>query len=240
MGAEPMVSVRGLTAGYGRVQVLRNVSLDIGAGQFVTVIGANGAGKTTLLKALMGLIPARGDVRLGGENLLGEKAHRRVEMGIAYIPEGRHVFPGLTVEENLRLTATKALKRNGGEHAALDRVYDLFPRLKVRRNQAARSLSGGEQQMLATGRALVLSPTLLIADEVSLGLAPIVVERIFEVLAEMHHQGVAILLAEQNARIALDAADVAYVLETGRITLQGSASELRTDPRVVEAYIQTL
>ena len=240
MCAEPMLSVRELTAGYGRVRVLQSVSLDIAAGQFVTVVGANGAGKTTLLKALMGLIPARGDVRLSGQALLGERAHRRVELGIAYIPEGRHVFPHLTVEENIRLTASKAAKRNGGERAAMDRMYDLFPRLKERRTQAAGSLSGGEQQMLATARALVLNPILLIADEVSLGLAPIVVERIFEVFAEMHRQGTTILLAEQNARMALDAADVAYVLETGRITLQGSASELRADPRVVDAYIQTL
>lgn len=238
MSAKPFLSVRGLVAGYGRARVLEGVSLDIEEGQFVTVVGANGAGKTTLLKAIMGLVPASGEIRLRGKSLLGEPVHRRVELGIGYVPEGRHVFPHLTVEENLRLTAGRGARRNGGERQAIERVYALFPRLEERRSQAARSLSGGEQQMLATGRALALGPSIVIADEISLGLAPIVVERIFEVFASMHDQGTTILLAEQNARIALEAADMAYVLDTGHIALEGPADQVRQDARVVDAYFQ--
>ena len=200
------------------------------------MIGANGAGKTTLLKSLMGLIPATGTVDFRGRPLLREPADRRIRLGIGYVPEGRHVFPFLTVEENLRLTATRRRDRDAA--AGLDLVYRLFPKLQERRRQAAGSLSGGEQQMLALGRALASDPPVLIADEVSLGLAPIVVDHLFEVLAELHTGGKTILLAEQNAAMALETADSAYVLEAGRIQLEGPAEQLRNDPRVVAAYLQ--
>jgi branched-chain amino acid transport system ATP-binding protein len=239
MDAAPLLSVSGLRAGYGRVEVLRDVSLTVRDGQFVTIIGANGAGKTTLLKAIMGLIPATGEVKFRDVSLLGEPAHRRVALGIGYVPEGRRVFPSLTVEENLRLTAVRK-KGKGADRSAIQQVYEMFPRLRERRAQTAGSLSGGEQQMLALGRALVLAPQVLIADEVSLGLAPVVVDRLFDVLGDMHRRGTTIVLAEQNARLALEAADEAYVLEAGRVLLHGPAGELRTDPRIVDAYLQSL
>jgi len=239
MDAAPLLSVSGLRAAYGRVEVLRDVSLTVRDGQFVTIIGANGAGKTTLLKAIMGLIPATGEVKFRDLLLLKEPAHRRVALGIGYVPEGRRVFPSLTVEENLRLTAVRQ-KGKGADRDAIQQVYEMFPRLRERRTQAAGSLSGGEQQMLALGRALVLAPQVLIADEVSLGLAPVVVDRLFDVLGDMHRRGTTIVLAEQNARLALEAADEAYVLEAGRVLLHGLAGELRTDPRIVDAYLQSL
>lgn len=239
MGAEPLLSIQDVSAGYGRVQVLHGVSLDVHEGEFVTIVGANGAGKTTLLRVLMGLLPASGAVMFAGRPLLRQPAHKRVALGIGYIPEGRHVFPALTVEENLRLTASIG-HDSAKEKNAIERVYRLFPRLAERRWQEARSLSGGEQQMLALGRALALDPAVLIADEISLGLAPIIVDHLFEIFAQMHREGTTILLAEQNARLALEVADVAYVLETGRITLHGPAVQLKKDKRVVEAYLQTL
>jgi len=229
-----LLEVRKLSASYGKLNVLEDVSLEVGEGEFVVVVGPNGAGKTTLLKAIMGLVPARGDVRLRGRDLLSEPAHRRVRLGVGYVPEGRHVFATLTVEENLRLVA-----RDGDAAGGLGRIYELFPRLRERRRQPAGTLSGGEQQMLAMGRALVADPALLIADEVSLGLAPIVVGQMFEVMTEMYREGRTILLAEQNARLSLEAATRAYVLEAGRVALAGPASELREDPRVVEAYISS-
>lgn len=232
-------TVRDLHAGYGHAQVLHGVSLDVAAGEFVTVVGANGAGKTTLLKAIMGLVKADGELLIDGRPLIHEPPYRRASFGVAYVPEGRHVFPSLTVEENLRLTAAKGRKRDGGQ-SPLDRVYRLFPRLKERARQRAHSLSGGEQQMLAIGRAMALVPSVLIVDEVSQGLAPVVVERIFEVFAGMREEGITILLAEQNAKMALEAADKAYVLDNGAITLSGPAAELRRDQRVVHAYIQNL
>jgi branched-chain amino acid transport system ATP-binding protein len=187
----------------------------------------------------MGLIPATGEVKFRDVSLLGEPAHRRVALGIGYVPEGRRVFPSLTVEENLRLTAVRK-KGKGADRSAIQQVYEMFPRLRERRAQTAGSLSGGEQQMLALGRALVLAPQVLIADEVSLGLAPVVVDRLFDVLGDMHRRGTTIVLAEQNARLALEAADEAYVLEAGRVLLHGPAGELRTDPRIVDAYLQSL
>jgi branched-chain amino acid transport system ATP-binding protein len=237
MASEALISVSKLRAGYGKICVLHDISLTVGEGQFVAIVGANGAGKTTLIKSIMGLVPASGSIDFRGKPLLREPAHRRVEAGIGYIPEGRHVFPTLSVEENLCVTAT----RRGGKEAALEaieRAYELFPRLGERRRQAAGSLSGGEQQMLAFGRAMVLEPAVLIADEISLGLAPIVIDQLFDALEEMHKRGTTIVLAEQNARKALEAADYAYVIEAGQILLQGKAADLRTDPRVVEAYLQ--
>jgi branched-chain amino acid transport system ATP-binding protein len=231
----PLLEIADLTAGYGELEVLHGVSLHVLPGEFVAVIGANGAGKSTLLRSLMGLVPARGAIRFQGEDLLSQPPHRRATRRIAYVPEGRRVFPGLSVEENL-LVGLYAAARPAG--TALAEVYELFPRLRERRRQAARTLSGGEQQMLALGRALVLDPLLLVADEVSLGLAPVIVDRIFDVMVEMNRRGRAVLLAEQNVRISLEAASRAYVLDTGRVGLEGAAAELRSDPRIVAAYLQ--
>jgi branched-chain amino acid transport system ATP-binding protein len=238
-GHDPLLVVEDLEAGYGRIRVLHGVSLTVAEGDFVAVVGANGAGKTTLLKAIMGLVPASGVVTFRGRPLLAEPAHSRAAAGIGYVPEGRHVFPGLTVEENLRLMLTRR-RAAGSAREAIARVYAVFPRLGERRAQRARSLSGGEQQMLALGRALALEPDVLIADEISLGLAPVVIDHLFDVLTEMNQRGTTILLAEQNARVALEAATSAYALETGRITLHGPAAELRADPRIVEAYLSSL
>ena len=233
--APPLLEVTNLVAGYGALEVLHGVSLHVQSGEFVAIVGANGAGKSTLLRALMGLIPARGTVRFEGRDLLAQAAHRRASQRIAYVPEGRRVFPGLTVEENL-LVGLRAASRRRSD--ALAEVYDLFPRLAERRRQPSRTLSGGEQQMLALGRALVLDPRLLIADEVSLGLAPVVVDRIFDVMTAMNRQGRAVLLAEQNVAVSLEAATRAYVLDTGRVALEGAARDLAADPRVIEAYLQ--
>jgi branched-chain amino acid transport system ATP-binding protein len=237
VASEPLLEAKDLVVGYGGLEVLHGVSVEIYAGEFVAVVGANGAGKSTLVRALMGLIPATGRLRFQGEDLLSQPAHLRASHRIAYVPEGRRVFPGLTVEENLLVALYAAPKPQA---AALDEVYDLFPRLAERRTQAARTLSGGEQQMLAVGRALVLDPVLLIADEISLGLAPVVVDRIIDVLMEMNRRGKAVLLAEQNVAVALEAATRAYVFDTGRVGLEGAASELAADPRIVEAYLQEL
>ncbi|MFZ1725818.1 MAG: ABC transporter ATP-binding protein [Albidovulum sp.] len=227
-----LLEVSGLVAGYRRTEVLHNVSLTVGPGEFVTILGANGAGKSTLIKALMGLIPARGSVLLNGKPLLGLEPHLRAAAGIAYVPEGRRVFPALTVAENLHVANRKQRK------GVVEEIYDIFPRLAERSKQLAGTMSGGEQQMLAMGRALVSKPALLLADEISLGLAPLIVESLFEVLARLNRGGMAILLAEQNANEALLYANRAYVLETGRIALSGTATEMATDPRVIDAYLQ--
>ncbi|MDA8424554.1 MAG: ABC transporter ATP-binding protein [Treponema sp.] len=242
MKGESLLSVSGLGAGYGKIQVLRDVSLEVAEGEFTAIVGANGAGKTTLLTCLMGLLrPTAGSATFRGRSLFDLSAHRRVELGIGYIPEGRRVFAELSVEENLRVTATRRPRgAAAGEREVLERIYGHFPRLAERRNQAAGSLSGGEQQMLAFGRALALEPSVLIADEISLGLAPIVVDRLFELLGELHRAGTTIILAEQNARLALEAAQTAYVLEAGRVILRGPARELGADPKVVDAYLQHL
>jgi branched-chain amino acid transport system ATP-binding protein len=238
MSGQALLSVTRLEAGYGKIPVLHGVTLEATAGSFVTIVGANGAGKSTLLKCMMGLVRARGGLEFRGRSILGLPAHRRVELGIGYIPEGRHVFPELSVEENLLVTATRV--RGQERRKILDRVYTLFPKLWERKTQAAGSLSGGEQQMLAFGRALALDPSIIVADEISLGLAPVVVDRLFELLASLRAEGRTIILAEQNARRALEAADRAYVLEAGRVILEGEASKLVADPKVVEAYLQNL
>jgi branched-chain amino acid transport system ATP-binding protein len=235
--ADPVLSIANLSAGYGTARVLEGLSLAVFPGELVAIIGANGAGKTTLFKSVMGLIPATGSVRFQDQDLLRARAYRRAELGVGYVPEGRHVFPNLNVEENLRVGAFRS---KGSLSEGLERIYDLFPRLRERRSQLAASLSGGEQQMLALGRALILDPKLLLIDEISLGLAPIIVDRMFDVLRQLHTEGTTILLAEQNARKTLEAADRAYVLETGRIVLEGPADELRADARVIDAYLQSL
>ncbi|WP_347354798.1 ABC transporter ATP-binding protein [Intrasporangium sp.] len=234
-----MLAISELTAGYHGVPVLHGVSLAVRTGEFVTVLGANGAGKSTLMQVLMGLLPSMsGRVEHRGEDLLRVPAHERVSRGIAYVPEGRRVFPALTVEENLRAVNLKHSATSYAE--GLDTVFTLFPRLKERDIQLAGTLSGGEQQMLALGRALMSRPSLLLADEISLGLAPIIVDQLFEVFRDLNDSGVSILLAEQNALSALEYADTAYVLETGSVTREARASDLLTDASIVESYLQEL
>ena len=227
-----LLDVNGLAAGYRRTEVLHNVSLQVRRGEFVTVLGANGAGKSTLIKALIGLLPARGSVTFQGQRLLDMEPHRRVAAGLAYVPEGRRVFPALTVAENLQVA--NRTRRSG----AVEEIYGIFPKLAQRKDQLAGTMSGGEQQMLALGRALISQPALLLADEISLGLAPLVVASLFEVLVRLNRKGMAVLLAEQNAREALGHAHTAYVMETGRITMNGPAAEMAADPRIVDAYLQ--
>lgn len=235
----PILNVVGLHAGYNGVTVLHGLDLQVMPGQFVTVLGANGAGKSTLMQVLMGLLPATsGTVQLRGADLLRQQAHDRITGGIAYVPEGRRVFPALTVEENLRAVNLKHADTTHAE--GLETVYHLFPRLAERAVQLAGTLSGGEQQMLALGRALMSKPSMLLADEISLGLAPIIVDHLFDVFRDLHTSGVSILLAEQNALAALEYADTAYVIETGTITRSGPAADLLIDPSIVESYLQEI
>ena len=232
-----MLKIENLHVAYGGIQALRGISMEVPDGKIVTLIGANGAGKSTTLRTITGLVKAvSGSVQWNGEELLGKPIDRIISAGIAMSPEGRRVFPDLTVLENLKLGAY--LRRNKAEIAKdLQWVYELFPRLKERDWQAAGTLSGGEQQMLAMGRALMSRPKLLLMDEPSLGLAPLVVQDIFSIIGEINRQGVTILLIEQNANMALKIADLAYVLETGNITMSGTGAELLADERVKEAYL---
>ena len=232
-----MLKIENLHVSYGGIQALRGVSLEVPDGKIVTLIGANGAGKSTTLRTITGLVKASsGSIQWSGEELLGRSIDRIISAGIAMSPEGRRVFPDLTVLENLKLGAY--LRRDKAEITKdLQWVYQLFPRLKERDWQAAGTLSGGEQQMLAVGRALMSRPRLLLMDEPSLGLAPLVVQDIFSIIREINRQGVTILLIEQNANMALKIADLAYVLETGSITMSGTGAELLADQRVKEAYL---
>jgi branched-chain amino acid transport system ATP-binding protein len=230
-----MLEVRDLHVRYGKAHALKGVSLTVGEGEIVALIGNNGAGKTTLLNALSGLIrPAGGDIVFQGKGILQAPADAIVRLGIIQIPEGRHIFPDLTVRENLRLGA---FTRKGDLAADFDRVLTLFPILKERANQPGGTLSGGEQQMLALARGLMARPRLLLLDEPSLGLAPVLVERIYETIVEIHHQGTPVLLVEQNAFVALTSAHRAYVIETGRIVLSGLASDLLQNQEVQKAYL---
>ncbi|RTI16206.1 ABC transporter ATP-binding protein [Thermus scotoductus] len=223
--------VEGVEGGYGKAQVLFGVSLEVGEGEMVALLGANGAGKTTTLKAVMGLLPRRrGRILVFGRETVHEPPHRLALLGVGYVPEGRRVFPYLTVEENLRLVQGK---RPGP--FSLERVYEIFPRLWERRRHLGRQLSGGEQEMLAIGRALLLNPRLLLLDEPSQGLAPLVVRLVAEVLRRLKKEGVSLLLAEQNAHLALDLADRVYVLDDGRVAYEGEARALREDPERVRA-----
>ena len=236
--ATPLLQVRDLHAGYGRAEVLTGLHFDLAAGQVVTVIGPNGAGKSTTLNALMGLLPSRGQVTFDGQDLAAASLEDRVMLGLALVPEKRELFGTMPVEDNLVLGGFRAMKlRVPRWRDGLDRVYELFPRLKERRTQLAGTLSGGERQMLAVGRALMSQPKLLMLDEPSLGLAPLVVREIFHIIVRLREQGTSILLVEQNARAALEVADHGYVLETGEIKLQGAARELAGDPRVIETYL---
>jgi branched-chain amino acid transport system ATP-binding protein len=232
-----MLEVRGIDAGYGDVQVLSGLSLEVGEKEIVTLLGSNGAGKTTTLRAICGLIePRKGEVLFRGEPLSRTPASERAGMGIALVPEGRELWPQLTVRENLELGAYHGRARSRAQ-AGLDRVNQLFPRLLERRSQLAGSLSGGEQQMCAIGRALMSEPSLLLLDEPSLGLAPIVVEQMFEAVRALHASGMTILLVEQNLAAALELAGRGYVIETGQVKLAGSAEELGNDPKIRAAYL---
>ena len=231
-----MLRVEGLCTFYGRVSVLKDVDLEVRRGEIVALLGANGAGKTTLLHTLSGVHPAaRGTIRFQDAPLDTVKAHLRVALGIAHSPEGRQVFKPLSVEDNLRLGAYR--RRDAGIAADMEQVYAMFPVLSQMRKRIASDLSGGQQQMLALGRALLGRPKLLLLDEPSLGLAPLLIDQIFEVLARLREQGVTILVVEQNAAAALSIADRGYVLETGRIVHTGSGRALLVDPAVRNAYL---
>ncbi|MDY5613114.1 ABC transporter ATP-binding protein [Dysosmobacter sp.] len=232
-----MHKIENLHVAYGGIQALRGISLEVPDGKIVTLIGANGAGKSTTLRTITGLVKAvSGSIQWNGEELLGKSIDKIVTSGIAMSPEGRRVFPDMTVLENLKIGAYLR-KDKEGVAKDLQWVYDLFPRLKEREWQLAGTLSGGEQQMLAVGRALMSRPKLLLLDEPSLGLAPLVVQDIFSIIREINRQGVTVLLIEQNANMALKIADLAYVLETGTITMSGTGAELLADERVKEAYL---
>ena len=231
-----MLNVNEMNVFYGPIHAVKGVSFDVNEGEIVTLIGANGAGKSTILKTISGLMhPKQGDIHFMGQRINATPPHRIVTKGLAHVPEGRRIFTKLTVEENLEMGAFTA-ERNGIEEN-LDKVYKQFPRLDERRKQIAGTLSGGEQQMLAIGRALMSNPKLIMLDEPSMGLAPILVEQVFDIIRELHAAGTTILLVEQNAQMALAVADRAYVLETGKITLSGTGKELAESESVQKAYL---
>ena len=231
-----MLEVQDLHVYYGEIHALKGVTLGVGKGEIVALLGNNGAGKTTTLRTLSGLLPSRsGSVRLESQSLLGVPPHEIVLRGVAHVPEGRRIFNRLTVLENLEMGAYA--RADGGIEQDLERVFALFPRLKERHTQVAGTLSGGEQQMLAIGRALMAAPRILLLDEPSMGLAPVLVEQIFETIQGINRQGTTILLVEQNAAMALSIAHRGYVLETGAIVLSGSAQDLQENPEVRRAYL---
>jgi branched-chain amino acid transport system ATP-binding protein len=236
-----MLQVIDLKAGYGRVEVLHGLNFNVPKGQLVTLIGSNGAGKTTTLRAISGMLrPQSGAITLGEKEIAGLPSHSVARLGLAHSPEGRRIFPALSVADNLRLGAFTRLtgaREKGDVEADIDRMYELFPRLKERRIQQAGTLSGGEQQMLAMGRALMSRPEILLLDEPSMGLAPRLVEGVFDTIRRLKEEKVTMLLVEQFAAMALDVADHAYVLENGRIRFQGPARNLKTDPAVRAAYL---
>lgn len=231
-----LLEVRDLNVFYGGIHAVKGVDLDIARGELVCLIGANGAGKTTTLKALARLMPARGTIRYGGESISDWPVHALAGKGLALVPEGRGIFGRLSVEENLLMGAYSRQDRASFQQE-MDHIYHLFPRLQERRKQQAGTLSGGEQQMLAIGRAMMSKPQLLLLDEPSMGLAPLMVQKIFETILSIASTGVTILLVEQNAKLALEISDRAYVLEGGIITLKGDAGELIRDARVRHAYL---
>jgi branched-chain amino acid transport system ATP-binding protein len=231
-----VLKVEALDVAYGEIRALKGVGLEVGTGEIVAILGNNGAGKTTTLKTISGLLhPTRGSITLRDQSLLGVPPHAIVSRGIAHVPEGRRIFNRLTVRENLTMGAY--LRTDSGIDADLERVFGLFPRLSERLTQVAGTLSGGEQQMLAIGRALMASPRLLLLDEPSMGLAPVLVEQIFDTISDINRQGVTILLVEQNAAMALSIAHRGYVLETGSIVLTGTAAELSDNADVRRAYL---
>jgi branched-chain amino acid transport system ATP-binding protein len=236
-GAMPLLEVENMHSYYGHIHALQGISLTVEEGEVVTLIGSNGAGKTTTLRSIHGILPPKeGKIIFNGEEIQGTPAHDMIGKGIAQSPEGRKIFFRMTVLENLEMGAYHRNDRSEIRQD-MDRVFDLFPRLKERTKQEAGTMSGGEQQMLAIGRALMSRPKLLLLDEPSMGLAPVLVERIFEIIREINNQGTTILLVEQNANIALEIATRGYVLETGKIVNSAPAEKLREDPKVREAYL---
>jgi len=238
----PILQIRDLHVAYGKVEALHGANLTVGAGQIVTVIGPNGAGKSTMLNAIAGALPnsgtMRGRVELLGQDVDGVPIEARVARGMCLVPEKRELFASMSVEDNLLLGSYRRYKARERDYAdQMAVVYDLFPRLRERRRQESGTLSGGERQMLAVGRALMAKPQLLMLDEPSLGLAPLIVKEIFHIIVRLKETGVAILLVEQNARAALQVADHAYVLETGDMVLEGPAAELANDPKVIDTYL---
>ncbi|MET0971880.1 MAG: ABC transporter ATP-binding protein [Thermoleophilaceae bacterium] len=232
-----LLEVTDLHTYYGNIEALKGISVIVEEGEVVTLIGSNGAGKSTTLRSISGLTPPRqGTIKFDGQEIGEVPPQEIVQMGISQSPEGRHVFSRMSVRENLELGAYLR-KDKDGIGSDLDRVYDLFPRLKEREKQKGGTMSGGEQQMLAIGRALMANPKLLLLDEPSMGIAPILVERIYETIAEINRQGTTILLVEQNANYALDVSQRGYVLETGKVALEDKSSELRTNPEVQKAYL---
>ena len=231
-----MLSVQDLHVSYGAIKAVRGISFEINEGEIVTLIGANGAGKSTTLNTVAGLLkPESGTIEFDGASIAGVQAHKVVQRGLALCPEGRRVFTQMSVAENLEMGGY--IRSDAENRETLERVYNHFPRLKERRGQVAGTLSGGEQQMLAMGRALMSRPRLLMLDEPSMGLAPILVEEIFSIIKQLNESGTTVLLVEQNANMALKIADLAYVLETGTITMSGTGAELLADSRVKEAYL---
>jgi len=238
MAHEPLLQVSDIDVYYGQVQALRGVSLHVDRGEMVALIGANGAGKTTTLRAVSGLIaPRRGNIALAGQAIHGLPAYDVVGLGVTHLPEGRDLFPTLSVTENLRMGYWPRRRDRGGLEAAMDRAMDLFPRLRERATQAAGTLSGGEQQMLGVARALMSSPRLLLVDELSLGLAPLIVQQLFEVLANVNAAGTAVLLVEQFVHMALQHTHRAYVLTKGEVVASGPSRDLLADPALVESYL---
>jgi branched-chain amino acid transport system ATP-binding protein len=234
----PLLHVSNLQAGYGRAEVLHGITLQAEIGSVITVIGPNGAGKSTLLNALMGILPSKGVIEFNGLDISSLTLEERVMLGISLVPERRELFGIMSVEDNLVLGAFRQVRlQNKQWRDQIEVVFNLFPRLKERRTQLAGTLSGGERQMLAVGRALMARPTLLMLDEPSLGLAPLVVKEIFRTIDALRHTGVTTLLVEQNARAALETADYGYVLEMGEMALHGPASDLATDSRVIDTYL---
>jgi len=232
----PLLSVKDLTISYGNIRAVKGISFDVYEGEIVTLIGANGAGKSSTLRAISGLVPYKGEVSYGGRSLHGIPADQIVGLGIAQVPEGRGIFGNLTVMENLKLATWKRKDKQALDQD-YERVFTIFPRLKERQNQQSGTLSGGEQQMLAVGRSMMSRGRMLLLDEPSMGLAPVLVREIFKILREINQSGTTVLLVEQNANMALRIAHRAYVLETGTIGLSGSGQDLLADPRVKEAYL---
>ena len=238
MTTNNVLEVKNLSVAYGKVEAVSNVNLTVGAGKIVTLIGPNGAGKTTTLSAIMGVLPSSGQIHFDGSMEAVPEVERMVVRGMSLVPEKRELFGTMSIEDNLLLGAFQRYRCGHRDQAqTMEEVYALFPRLKERRQQAAGTMSGGERQMLAVGRALMAKPKLLMLDEPSLGLAPLIVREIFRIIAELRRRGVSILLVEQNARAALQVADYAYVLENGGIKMHGDAQQLRDDPRVIESYL---
>ncbi|MEG2923172.1 MAG: ABC transporter ATP-binding protein [Oscillospiraceae bacterium] len=235
---EQMLTVKNLEVFYGSIHAIKDISFEVNKGEIVTLIGANGAGKTTTLHSISGLVkPKSGDISFCGNNLVTIDAHKIISLGLAQVPEGRRIFTKMTVQENLEMGAF--IRKESGEELEDDneKIFERLPRLKERRNQIAGTLSGGEQQMLAIGRALMCNPTMLLLDEPSMGLSPLLVQEIFSIIRDVNQSGVTVLLVEQNAKMALEIANRAYVLETGNIVMSGDATQLANNPEVRKAYL---